>query len=110
MNHHTTALTRITAMAAILIGINVQAKAQTYVSFDADPHATFPSRIDSSGRIVGLAFHQDQTYGGFVRNTDGSIVWVNYPGALETDWLGFAAAGQIAGRYMDSPWLKQIFT
>jgi hypothetical protein len=36
MNCNTTALTRMTALAAILIGINVQANAQTYVSFDAD--------------------------------------------------------------------------
>ena len=50
--------------------------------------------------------HQNQTYGGFVRNTDGSIVLVNYPGANETDWLGFAASGQIAGRYMDSAYLR----
>jgi hypothetical protein len=54
MNCHTTALTRIIFLAATLIGLNVPAKAQTYVSFDADPHATFPSRIDSSGRIVEL--------------------------------------------------------
>jgi hypothetical protein len=73
---HTNALLRVIALAAILIGINRNATAQIYVSFDADPDATIPYHIDSSGRIVGVVFHQDQTYGGFVRNTDGTVVLV----------------------------------
>ena len=109
MNILTIPLTRLFALAAVLAGITTQLSAQTYTSFDADPHATFPDRIDSSGRIVGTVFHANQTYGGFVRNTDGSIILINFPGAIETDWVGFAGSNQIAGRYSDSAYREHGF-
>src|SRR5215471_8175057 len=101
--------TRLFTLAAVLTGITVQLSAQTYTSFDADPHATFPSRIDSSGRIVGTVFHTNQTYGGLMRNTDGSIVLINFPGAMQTDWVGFAGSNQVAGRYSDSAYMDHGF-
>jgi hypothetical protein len=82
-------------LVIFLAGINSQAYAQTYTSFDADPHATLPSHIDSTGRIIGQVFHADQKYGGFIRNTDGSIIDINYPYAISTDWIGFAGSNQI---------------
>src|SRR5215471_21424192 len=100
---------RLYALAAVLAGVTAQLSAQTYTGFDADPHATFPDRIDSSGRIVGTVFHTNQTYGGFIRNTDGSIVLINFPGAMQTDWVGFAATNQVAGRYSDSAYMDHGF-
>src|SRR6266436_2468848 len=58
----------ILALIVFLAGISIQVGAQTYTSFDADPHATFPHRIDSTGAIVGTVFSASQVYGGFFRN------------------------------------------
>lgn len=97
------------ALVLSLAGFNSPAKAQVFTTFDADPHATFPSHIDSTGRIIGVTFSANQTYGGFVRNTDGSIINIDYPGALSTDWIGFAGSNQIAGSYTDSLYAEHGF-
>jgi hypothetical protein len=96
-------------LVVFLAGVNSPVDAQTYTSFDADPHATLPNRIDSTGRIIGLVFHSNQTYGGFVRNTDGSIIAIDYPGSISTDWIGFAGSDEIAGSYTDSGYLQHGF-
>jgi len=49
MKTNSTSLSGILGVIAILAGISVPATAQTYTTFDADPHATLPHRIDSTG-------------------------------------------------------------
>ena len=39
-------------LALFVVGLHAAASAQTYTSFDALPNGTFPTEIDSSGRIV----------------------------------------------------------
>src|SRR5882757_1417615 len=107
---NTPSLTVFFGCMAILAGISVPSAAQTYTTFDADPHATLPHRIDSSGRIVGNTFSVSQVYGGFVRNTDGSIVLINVPAAISTDFVTFSVSGQIAGTYSDSSYLQHGFS
>lgn len=90
-------MTPVFALAAMLAGFFASANAQTYTSFDALPNGTFPTEMDSSGRIVGTARDTNQTSPNkvFVRNTDGSIVLTDAPVG---DWVGFAAPGNIVGR------------
>jgi len=101
MSSKITSLTPVFALAAMLAGFFASANAQTYTSFDAHPNGTFPTEMDSSGRIVGTARDTNQTSPNqvFVRNTDGSIVLTDAPVG---DWVGFAATGNIVGRYMDA--------
>jgi hypothetical protein len=76
------------------------AHAQTYTSFDALPKATFPSEIDSSGRIVGRAIQNvNPTSAVFIRNTDGSITLTDAPVG---DWVGWSGTDNIVGRYQDA--------
>jgi hypothetical protein len=93
----------------ILAGLGTEASAQTYTSFDADPHATFPHRIDATGRIAGTVLSAGQVYDGFVRNADGSIVLVSVPGSISTDFVTLAGAGRIAGRFSDSSYAEHGF-
>jgi len=106
LGNNTTALTRILALAGILTGIHAPAAAQTYTSFDALPNGTFPSEIDSSGRIVGRAVQANQTGKVFVRNADGSII---ITGAPASDWVGFSGTDDIVGRYQDAVGVEHSF-
>jgi predicted membrane protein len=94
-------LSRMLAVAAILSGIMVPANAQTYTSFDALPNGTFPTEMDSSGRIVGTAIETGNQVASavFIRNTDGTITLTSAPAS---DWAGFSGASNIVGRYQDS--------
>lgn len=82
-------------------GFHALANAQTYTSFDTLPNGTFPSEIDSSGRIVGTAIETGNQVASkvFIRNTDGSITLTDAPAS---DWAGFSGTGNIVGRYQDS--------
>jgi len=106
MKRSKTTLTTIFALVAILAGISVPAGAQTYTRFDALPNGTFPSEIDSSGRIVGTAVQTNQPGKVFVRNTDGSIILT---GAPTSDWVGFSGTNEIVGRYQDSAYVEHGF-
>jgi hypothetical protein len=101
MQIKTSSLSRVLAVAAILSGIMVPANAQTYTRFDALPNGTFPTEMDSSGRIIGTAVETGNQVASavFIRNTDGSITLTNAPAS---DWVGFSGTGNIVGRYQDS--------
>jgi len=92
----------VLALASILTGFHAMANAQTYTSFDALPNGTFPSEIDSSGRIVGRAIQTGNrpVSSVFIRNTDGSITLVT--DAPVGDWVGWSGTDNIVGRYQDA--------
>ena len=74
--------------------------------FDALPNGTFPSEINSSGRIVGTAIQTNQPGKVFVRNADGSITLTSAPAS---DWVGFSGTNGIVGRYQDSAAVEHGF-
>jgi len=88
-------------LASILIGFHARASAQTYTRFDALPNGTFPTEMDSSGRIVGTAIETGNQPASnvFIRNTDGSVTLTDAPVG---DWVGFSGTGNIVGRYQDA--------
>jgi hypothetical protein len=89
------------ALAAMLAGFYASATAQTYTSFDALSNGTFPSEMDSTGRIVGTARETGAQVPSrvFLRNADGTIT---YPPTQASDWVGFSGTGNIVGRYQDT--------
>lgn len=108
MHSKVTSLMPLLVMATILAGFHAQANAQTYTSFDALSNGTFPTEMDSSGRIVGTARDTNQMLPTtvFVRNTDGSI---SFPNAPASDWVGFSGTGGIVGRYQDAAAVEHGF-
>jgi hypothetical protein len=102
MQSKMTSLIPIVALAAMLAGTHATATAQTYTSFDALPHGTFPTQMDSSGRVVGTTT-DGQTGAVFVRNTDGSITLTSAPAS---DWAGFCGTDEIIGRYQDTKYIE----
>jgi len=103
MHSKTTSLTPLLALALMLAGLNTSASAQTYTSFDALPNGTFPSEMDSSGRIVGRAVETGQPGLVFVRETDGTITLTTAPAS---DWVGFSGSDDIVGRYQDTNYIE----
>jgi hypothetical protein len=101
-------LTAILALTTILIGIDVAASAQTYTSFDALSNGTFPTEIDSTGRIVGIARQPGAMLPSqvFIRNTDGTINLIDAPAS---DWVGFSGGNQLVGRYADAAGVEHSF-
>jgi hypothetical protein len=89
------------ALVLFVAGLHAPATAQTYTSFDALPNGTFPTEIDSSGRVVGTTIETgNQTASAvFIRNTDGSITLTDAPAS---DWVGFSGTDNIVGRYQDA--------
>lgn len=108
MHSKLTCLTPLFVLAAILAGFDPQANAQTYTSFDALSNGTFPTEMDSSGRIVGTARDTNQMLPTvvFIRNSDGSIT---FPNAPASDWVGFSGSNSIAGRYQDAAAVEHGF-
>ena len=59
-----------------------------------------PFGINNLGQIVGISeSHGDH---GFLLNTDGSVITIDFPGALSTVSYGINNAGQIVGGFQDS--------
>jgi hypothetical protein len=101
MSSKITSLTKLFVLAAMLAGFYAFANAQTYTSFDALPNGTFPTEMDSTGRIVGTAIQTGAQVPSqvFLRNADGTIT---FPGAPTGDWVGFSGSSNLVGRYQDS--------
>jgi hypothetical protein len=101
MSSKITSLTPLVALAAMLAGFCASASAQTYTSFDALPTGTFPTEMDSSGRIVGTAVQSGAQVPSkvFLRNADGTIT---FPDAPTGDWVGFSGTNNLVGRYQDA--------
>jgi hypothetical protein len=90
----------------MLAGFHSPADAQTYTTFDALPTGTWPTQIDSSGRIIGITRGAGQTGvvgPAFIRNADGSITLSTAP---DSDWAGFSGASNIVGRYQDANYVE----
>jgi len=101
MSSKITSLTPLFVLAAMLAGFYASATAQTYTSFDALPNGTFPTEMDSTGRIAGTARETGAQVPSrvFLRNTDGSM---RFPDTPASDWVGFSGTGNLVGRYMDA--------
>jgi hypothetical protein len=91
---------QIATLAAVLVGMQSAAVAQTYTRFDPLPCGTYPIQMDASGRVVGTAHQSGGPATVFVRNTDGTIILTSAP--LGSDWAGFWGTSGIFGRYADA--------
>jgi probable HAF family extracellular repeat protein len=89
-------------VAALLSFVPATAAAQTIISFDAPgSSATHPGRISPDGKVVGY-YEIGIDVHGFMRDTDGSIISLDPPGAINSYAVAFNRAGQIVGTYADS--------
>lgn len=63
-----------------------------------DNHSTTVSAINNKGQVVGSC-----TDGAFVRDRNGSITILNFPGAANTLAYGINDLGDVVGQYANSP-------
>ena len=96
------------AMMLALAGVASVGYAQTITTFDvANSTDTFAVAINPAGQVTGDYDTADHTGHGFLRETDGTIVTFDVPGAAIGSSLGtwpraINPTGQIAGYYDDT--------
>jgi hypothetical protein len=82
------------AGAGYFVGIKHRAHKVQCPSDRTDNESTMVSAINNSGQVVGSC-----TDGGFIRNRNGKITILNYPGADGTIVLGINDFGHVVGQY-----------
>lgn len=75
----------------------------TSISFpQRGPRGTIPTGINKWNTVVGYFIDSNQAYHGFKRYTNGSVVTLDYPGALWTYPSAINDYGTIVGGYIDA--------
>jgi probable HAF family extracellular repeat protein len=67
----------------------------------SDNNSTTVSAINNAGQVVGSC-----SDGGFVRDRNGNIAIINFPGAVNTVAYGINDLGEVVGQYGNSPFTE----
>ena len=59
--------------------------------------------IEDTGRVVGTDVDAAAKFHGFLRDTDGAITTIDFPGAGDTTVFGINNSGQLAGAHREAP-------
>src|SRR6266513_516833 len=95
------ALTRTLLWLVVFASVSIgDGFAQSIETFDV-PNGTHtrPSGINAAGQITGYYVGQVDSYHGFLREPDGTIISFDGPGSASIKPLVMNDAGQIAGYY-----------
>src|SRR5438132_11980561 len=99
------ALTRTCLLLVVFASVsNGDGFAQGIETFDVpNSTQTHPTAINAAGQITGYYFGQDNSYHGFLRERDGTIISFDAPGGADPFHgirpLAINAPGQIVGFY-----------
>ncbi len=99
-------------------GVMTQPHVPVFTTIDAvgilGPLGTIPEDVDSGGDVTGIFMDSNSVWHGFVRNSSGSLIEFDAPGASTqanqgTQALGINSSGTVVGYFADSQLLSHSY-